>query len=81
MNPEIFVNHLSKHYEVHQKEPGLAGSLRAFFKRQYQTVRAVDDISFTINPAEIVGFWDPMVQARPPRLKCCQDCYIPPPGS
>jgi ABC-2 type transport system ATP-binding protein len=80
MNPGIFVNHLSKHYEVHQKEPGLAGSLRSFFRRQYQTVRAVDDISFTINPGEIVGFLGPNGAGKTTTLKVLSGLLYPTTG-
>ncbi|HET6222133.1 MAG TPA: ATP-binding cassette domain-containing protein, partial [Dongiaceae bacterium] len=52
----IEVRNLSKQYRVHEREPGLAGSLRAFLRRRYKIVRAVDEISFDIAPGEIVGF-------------------------
>ena len=52
----IHVAKLSKHYRVHEKEAGFRGSLNAFFKRDFKTVRAVDEISFKIAPGEIVGF-------------------------
>jgi len=44
------VRHLHKYYTVHHKAPGLMGSVRSFFRRQYRVVRAVEDISFTIDP-------------------------------
>ncbi len=77
MNPEILVNHLSKHYEVHQKDPGFVGSLRSFFNRQYQTVRAVDDISFSINPGEIVGFLGPNGAGKTTTLKVLSGLLYP----
>ena len=52
----IHVAKLSKYYRVHEKEAGFRGSLNAFFKRDFKTVRAVDEISFEIAPGEIVGF-------------------------
>lgn len=54
--PIISVNHLKKHFRVYKKEAGLRGALRALWKREHRLVKAVDDISFTINPGEIVGF-------------------------
>lgn len=54
--PAIVVDQLSKHYQVYQKKPGLWGSISSLWHREYQTVKAVDDISFEILPGEIVGF-------------------------
>ncbi len=52
----IHVGKLSKHYRVHEKEAGFRGSLNAFFKRDFKTVKAVDEVSFDIAPGEVVGF-------------------------
>jgi ABC-2 type transport system ATP-binding protein len=54
--PAISVNHLSKHFKVYQKQPGLWGSIKSLWSRTYETVKAVDDVSFTIEPGEVVGF-------------------------
>ena len=59
MAPQISVEDLSKHYQVHEKDPGLAGSLRAFFARKYKTVKAVDRVTFNIDSGERVGFLGP----------------------
>lgn len=65
----IEVRGLKKYYEVHKKEPGLAGSLRAFVRRKYETVKAVDDISFQIAPGEMVGFLGPNGAGKTTTLK------------
>lgn len=52
----IRVDHLSKHFRVYQKEPGLSGAIKSLWQRKYETVKAVDDISFEIQQGEIVGF-------------------------
>ncbi|HAC65670.1 MAG TPA: ABC transporter, partial [Cyanothece sp. UBA12306] len=54
--PAIIVENLSKIYSVALKDPGIKGTLYHFFRRTYQSVKAVDNISFTIEPGEIVGF-------------------------
>lgn len=51
----IEVEKLSKTFVVHKKEPGLAGSVRALFRRQYIEKRAVREVSFTVGEGEIVG--------------------------
>jgi ABC-2 type transport system ATP-binding protein len=54
--PIILVEDLSKVYPVAIKEPGLQGTLRHFFSRTYRNVKAVDGVSFNIEPGEVVGF-------------------------
>jgi len=65
----ITVSNLSKYYEVHKKEPGLRGSLAAFVRRKYETVKAVDALSFTIAPGEMVGFLGPNGAGKTTTLK------------
>lgn len=52
----ISVNNLSKHFKVYKKEPGLLGSVKSLFIREYETVKAVDDVTFEIKEGEIIGF-------------------------
>ncbi len=52
----IEVQDLSKTYRVAQKRPGFKGTISHFFKRQTVDVNAVNQINFSINPGEIVGF-------------------------
>jgi viologen exporter family transport system ATP-binding protein len=51
----IEVQKLNKTFQVHKKEPGLAGSIRSLFRRRYVEKRAVRDVSFTVDEGEIVG--------------------------
>jgi ABC-2 type transport system ATP-binding protein len=55
-SPIISVDHLKKYFKVYKKEPGLWGSLRSLWHREYEEVKAVDDVSFEIEQGEIVGF-------------------------
>ncbi len=58
LNPSavIQVKNLRKHFKVYHKEPGLSGSIKSLWSRKYETVKAVDDISFEIKQGEMVGF-------------------------
>jgi ABC-2 type transport system ATP-binding protein len=52
----IAVDNLSKIYPVAIKQPGLTGTLSHFFRRTYREIKAVQNVSFKIQPGEIVGF-------------------------
>lgn len=52
----IIVENLGKNYYIPIKQPGIKGTLSHFFNRTNRKVEAVKDISFTIEPGEIVGF-------------------------
>jgi len=74
---QIIVDHLSKYYDVHQKEPGFVGSVRSFFKRKYAQVKAVDDVSFMIAPGEMVGFLGPNGAGKTTTLKVLSGLLYP----
>ncbi|NBI28560.1 ABC transporter ATP-binding protein [Chengkuizengella marina] len=52
----IHVNHLRKVFKVQKNREGLKGAFQDLFKRQYNQVAAVDDISFQIPRGEICGY-------------------------
>lgn len=54
--PAIKVEHLTKIFRTHQKEPGIAGAVKALFRPCVQEKMAVDDASFSIEPGELVGY-------------------------
>lgn len=76
----ISVSHLSKHFQVHQKEPGLLGSVKSLISRKYETKKAIDDISFKINEGELVGFIGPNGAGKTTTLKCLSGLLYPTSG-
>lgn len=80
MNPIIEVKHLCKYYKQHKKEPGLKGSIKALFKRKYTTIKAVDDVSFTIDEGEMVGFIGPNGAGKTTTLKVLSGLLYPTSG-
>lgn len=66
---DIEVKNLSKTYEYYRKQQGLSGSLKSFFHRERLYAEAVKDISFSIEPGELVGFLGPNGAGKTTTLK------------
>ncbi|OGG24314.1 ABC transporter [Candidatus Gottesmanbacteria bacterium RIFCSPLOWO2_01_FULL_43_11b] len=76
----ISVSHLKKYYRIHKKEPGVIGSITSLISRTYENVRAVDDISFSIDEGELVGFIGPNGAGKTTTLKCLSGLLYPTSG-
>jgi ABC-2 type transport system ATP-binding protein len=71
---------LTKTYRVFQKRDGLLGALRGLYKREYREVRAVDDVSFSIEPGELVAFLGPNGAGKTTTLKMLSGLIYPTSG-
>ncbi|MDZ7587300.1 MAG: ABC transporter ATP-binding protein [Patescibacteria group bacterium] len=76
----ISVSNLKKYYRVYQKEPGLLGSVKSLINRKYEDVKAVNDISFSINEGELVGFIGPNGAGKTTTLKVLSGLLFPTAG-
>ena len=54
--PIITVEHLSKHFKVHKRRTGFWGNLSSTVSRQHDIIKAVDDVNFTLERGELVGY-------------------------
>jgi ABC-2 type transport system ATP-binding protein len=54
--PDIQVVDLCKSYRVAVKGTGIGGALRHLLRREHREVRAVQSVSFDVEPGEVVGF-------------------------
>src|SRR5260370_24299880 len=73
----IDVRGLTKTYRVFQKKPGLLGAVRSLFRREYKEVRAVADVSFTVEPGEMVAFLGPNGAGKTTTLKMLSGLIYP----
>ncbi|MCL5006082.1 MAG: ATP-binding cassette domain-containing protein [Acidobacteria bacterium] len=56
MHPIIEVQDLTKEFRTFRRREGVWGALQNLFVRERITIRAVDRVSFSIQPGEIVGY-------------------------
>jgi ABC-2 type transport system ATP-binding protein len=78
--PSIVVRNLSKTYRVPEREAGLAASLKSLARRAYRDVEAVREISFTVEPGEMVGFIGPNGAGKTTTLKMLSGLLHPTSG-
>ena len=72
---------LGKTFRVADKQPGLAGTLRHFLQRRHRDVTAVRDVSFSVEPGEVVGFLGPNGAGKTTTLKMLTGLIHPSSGS
>jgi ABC-2 type transport system ATP-binding protein len=76
----IVARELRKHFRVHKRPPGFASAVKSLFHRTYQTVKAVDGVSFTIERGERVGFLGPNGAGKTTTLKVLSGLLHPTSG-
>jgi len=76
----ITISDLAKYYRVPEREAGLKASIGSLFRRKYKDVKAVDGISFTIEPGEVVGFLGPNGAGKTTTLKMLSGLLHPTSG-
>jgi len=68
-SPAIYLENLSKTYQVPEREPGFKAAMRSLVRRKYRSVLAVQKVNFQINQGEIVGFLGPNGAGKTTTLK------------
>ncbi|MBO1066826.1 MULTISPECIES: ATP-binding cassette domain-containing protein [Nostocales] len=77
----IIAEKLNKFYPVSTKQPGIQGTINHFFRRTYRSIPAVQDITFTIETGEIVGFLGPNGAGKTTTLKMLTGLIHPSEGT
>lgn len=77
----IEVTKVTKTFKVARRSAGLKEALRSFVHRQYQEVRALDDISFTIGDGEMVGYIGPNGAGKSSTIKILSGILTPDGGN
>ena len=76
----IEVNGLTKAFRSYKKQPGFAGAVKGLFRRQYEQTVAVNEVSFKIEPGELVGFLGPNGAGKTTTLKMLAGLLYPSSG-
>ncbi len=79
--PAIETSGLTKVYRTYKKAPGLWGAVKGLGRREYEEVRAANDISFSIEEGELVGFLGPNGAGKTTVLKMLAGLLQPTSGS
>lgn len=77
----ISIKNLSKEFRVKTKEKGFKGSLKSLVKPQYKIIKAVDNISFSIEKGEMVAFIGPNGAGKSTTIKMMTGILYPNKGN
>lgn len=72
---------VSKTYKIAKRQAGLRQAAKALFHREYTTIEALKDISFSINQGEIVGYIGPNGAGKSTTIKIMSGILVPDTGT
>lgn len=76
----ITVENLSKAFKVPKRAAGLKAAVKSLFHREYDTIQALDDVSFRIDEGEIVGYIGPNGAGKSTTIKVMSGILLPDKG-
>lgn len=80
MKKAIVVDHLVKNFEISEKGTGIKNSFSSLFHPKKRIITAVNDLSFTIQEGELVGFIGPNGAGKTTTLKTLSGLLYPTSG-
>ncbi|MCK6470298.1 MAG: ATP-binding cassette domain-containing protein [Planctomycetes bacterium] len=78
--PLIRVHELVKEYRTYDRRSGVLGAVADLFSREYKTLRAVDNVSFTIGRGEMLGYIGPNGAGKSTTIKILCGILFPTSG-
>ncbi|WP_225442485.1 ABC transporter ATP-binding protein [Paenibacillus lycopersici] len=77
----ITLEGISKTFLVAKRQPGIRHAVKSLFHREYTAVDALQDISFSIAPGEIVGYIGPNGAGKSTTIKVMSGILVPDRGA
>lgn len=77
----ITMEHVCKSYKIAKRNAGFGEACKAFFHREYEVIHALDDVSFTINNGEMVGYIGPNGAGKSSTIKILTGILTPDSGT
>lgn len=77
----IQVEHLIKEYHVNKRKSGLFAAIQSLGHHNEETIRALDDVSFTIPDGQIVGYIGPNGAGKSTTIKILSGILVPTSGT
>ena len=78
--PIVETRELRKVFRTRKRTPGTLGALRSFFSRAYEDRVAVDDVTFALEPGELVGYIGPNGAGKSTTIKMLTGILVPTSG-
>ena len=76
----IQVDNLRKEFKIRKHHRGRWGALQNLVTREYSLIKAVDDISFQVEPGELVGYLGPNGAGKSTTIKMLTGLLVPTDG-
>ena len=73
----IEVSHLRKTFRVARRDKGFQNAVKALFRREYEEIHALNDISFSIGEGEMVGYIGPNGAGQSSTIKVLSGVLTP----
>lgn len=77
----IKMEHVCKSYRIAKRNAGFAAACKALFHKEYDVIRALDDVSFTIADGEMVGYIGPNGAGKSSTIKILSGILTPDSGT
>lgn len=77
----ITMEHVYKSYKIAKRNAGFGEACKSLFHRKYETIHALNDVSFTINDGEMVGYIGPNGAGKSSTIKILSGILTPDSGT